>query len=995
MNKKTVAIIVGIVAVVAIIAVSIWGILSDAFSKTIYVTSVQFTNSDIQTTDDNAKIIVIGDGVTTVQLEWEVLPDKATDKTVTFQTSSTVSTVSEDGLVTLNGTSSVQVAIKSNDGTNKTDSVQIMKGAPSVGSANVGVGESGVVFSTPDNQVNDLILNQLTEDGGQVVLFEGISYALNTEATISLQENTNTTYDAENKLLTTTNEENLKMTITEGEQTRQVNVKVVPYISLFEKGTKITDFESMTSDLASNSDYLDTLADVYLVGTANAFHFDTTITSGLLASLNYSTCELSYIITKVNNVAGTYTLSNYATVNEDGSLTFLAGSENANVGKVLQMTVAPKYLNNGTTITPLTFRFQLNNGVNVFNSNELKTAYANLAVDNINIHSTIVPTLSADQINSDGTAKNYHHTFDEAGIDRPTGNVYTRVVKAGNTGEITALTVNGNYFTIDGSNLPLVSASGDNGQAGSLDWTTTETPVSSVQISIFHVDDNRANIGDDAAVVNYSNMTVIGNTTISPQYAAGEEDNEEVARLGSGYDAIINRGGNITVENCIVMKNVLALFAAGNNSDFTMRYTYLTENWAGSYYGHNSASLSIYNSTFGQSGGASICFDDGSDTRGFDGNAYYVTPEADGQPYNDRMDPTLTIGPNVVFDNYVSGTEGWFVVNGTSTVVPNLKSEINNGIGSLNQTITKWVSNGGQNYEVFNFILMVNPVGDLKDNGDPNSGVQITVNFDMNTDGNPDPESFQRASNSSNQGAIGAYSTEEGFDKGLYIGAMLVSEWLTEENITAALTAVATDNTSGLTQKQRYIYDVCALFEITDPSDAEQQTALMLYLGTSAAVESGPTVEDIIMQDSNVYGVIAECLAYYATNTTLPTTITSGQTLSEAVLTDIGTALYNIQNGEASTLLTDSSRQDELIHVIAASGTTSDDIIGAEYTSIAYLNYVVSTVKADSGTLVQLTDFVTGIGLLESGAKYFEVKQSVPKFGSMYLIMEYFDIVSD
>ena len=962
MNKKTVAIIVGVVAVVAIIAVSIWGILSDAFSKTIYVTSVQFTNDGIQVTDDNSKIIVIGDGVTTVQLEWEVLPDKATDKTVTFQTSSTVSTVSEDGLVTLNGASSVQVAIKSNDGTNKTDTIQIMTEAPSSSTANVGFSGSEVVFETPATETNDLILNQLTSDGGQIVLFQGVEYTFTTDAEITLQNNTNTFYSPTESTLITTSSEDFQMTIAEGEQTRQINVKVVPYISLFEKGTSITDFETMTADLENNSDYLDTSEDVYLVGTANAFHFNTTITSGLLASLNYSTCELSYVITKVNNVAGTYSLPNYATVNEDGSLTFLEGIGNANIGKVLEMTVVPKYLNTGTTITPLTFRFQLNDGINIFNSNELKDAYANLAVGNINLHSTIVPTLSADQVNADGTAKNYLYTFNNnggVGADVATGNVYTRVIKSDYTGEVEALTINGNYFTIDGSNLPLVSASEENGQAGSLSWTTTETPVSSVQVSIFHLNDNRINIGDDAAVVNCNNMTIIGNTTISPQYEEDEEDEEEVARLGSGYNGIINRGGNVTVENCIIMKNVLALFAAGNNSDFTTRYTYLTENWAGSYYGYCSASLSIYNSTFGQSGGASICFDDGSDTQGFS-----------GEGYNDRMDPTLTFGPNVVFDNYVSGTEGWFIVNGTSTVVPMLKSQINGGISALDQTITKEIGN----FEVFNFILMAKPCGSLADSADPNSGVQITVNFDMNTDGIPDEDSFQRASNSEAQGAIGVYSTETGFNKGLYIGAMLANEWLTTENVTAALTAIATENTSGLTTKQYCIYQACVTLGITGFPDSDQQTALMLALG------SNTTVQSIIMQDSNVYGVIVECLTYYLVNGSFPAEYSS----VAAII------------GEAYTVNSSITDQDTLVHAIAAyssdNGNVYNDIVTEGYTSIAYLNNVVSTVKADSGTLGQLTDFVTGIGLLESGAKYFEVKQSVTSFGSMYLIVEYFDI---
>lgn len=70
------------------------------------------------------------------------------------------------------------------------------------------------------------------------------------------------------------------------------------------------------------------------------------------------------------------------------------------------------------------------------------------------------------------------------------------------------------------------------------------------------------------------------------------------------------------------------------------------------------------------------------------------------------MDVTFNFGPNVVVDNYVSGAEGYFIVNNLSTVVPTLKGQLDSSLQSLlGKTVLKDVVTDEGTESTFNFVI--------------------------------------------------------------------------------------------------------------------------------------------------------------------------------------------------------------------------------------------------------------------------------------------------
>lgn len=127
--KKSVIILIGVIYIMAIATVSFFGLKIGEFDATEYVTNVVFTNKDIEELKNGDKIIRVRyQENITYQLEWEVTPDNATHKEVNFiyDTSSTVGSVDENGLVTINSQGVLKVTISSTDGSAKKDSLKLI-----------------------------------------------------------------------------------------------------------------------------------------------------------------------------------------------------------------------------------------------------------------------------------------------------------------------------------------------------------------------------------------------------------------------------------------------------------------------------------------------------------------------------------------------------------------------------------------------------------------------------------------------------------------------------------------------------------------------------------------------------------------------------------------------------------------------------------------------------------------------------------------------------
>ena len=127
--KKSVIILIGIIYIMAIVTVSFLGLKIGEFDATTYVTNVQFTNADIEQLKNGDKIIYVTYSENlTFQLEWEVTPEEAThgEVNVIYDTSSTVGSVDENGLVTIYSRGVLKVTISSVDGSAKKDTLKLI-----------------------------------------------------------------------------------------------------------------------------------------------------------------------------------------------------------------------------------------------------------------------------------------------------------------------------------------------------------------------------------------------------------------------------------------------------------------------------------------------------------------------------------------------------------------------------------------------------------------------------------------------------------------------------------------------------------------------------------------------------------------------------------------------------------------------------------------------------------------------------------------------------
>ena len=119
----------------------------------------------------------------------------------------------------------------------------------------------------------------------------------------------------------------------------------------------------------------------------------------------------------------------------------------------------------------LNYDVVVNEGVNVFTNQELKDAFADFGVSVINIHANITATLSQSQLNPDGSPKN---------TNNGAGNVYNRFDPNNKSDN---LTIEGNFMTINGSNLPYANERSGSGQI-SICWFIFVIVV--VRIAIFN-----------------------------------------------------------------------------------------------------------------------------------------------------------------------------------------------------------------------------------------------------------------------------------------------------------------------------------------------------------------------------------------------------------------------------------------------------------------------------------------------------------------------------
>lgn len=727
MNKKIIAIIVGALAVLAIVLISIFGAGIESGDDHKNVIRIEVLTPGITPTtyrdEDNTLVttLIMNSGTTEYQIQWRIIPNDATNKQVTFSSNNTnYATVDAQGKVTFLQQESVQITIKSVDDSTKKAIVNFVFPSPSQSFLNVQISNDNVDIQL---QTGAHLLHSYSNN--QLVLLEGASYGfgLGDDLSISLpQQGTNATID--DNILTMGQREEFILTITKQVEDdediiKTVPVKVIPYVAVFNMGTQYANYMETMEDFQKpaneqTSEYLNKTVSPYLVGKDSEFYFNISLKRPLDAALTQSEVELVYTVKDQSNNA--VDLSSIATLNGNNIL-----FKNNAVDNVYTFTVAPKY-NEIFNRIPLTYTIKVTNGVNVWTNDQMFAAFKDLNTTAINLHSSFVATARANQISvvtrngvQENRLNNYTGLNDgNDALRENSGTIFGRYVPTTYTG-INKVVVNGNYFSIDGSTLPIF-----NNEHGALPWAPD---IASVQEGLFQLQDERSPENKDDQ--NYSeavfnNLIIKGNSAKGPIYTEddpeGDLDNEEVVKRltdqGSGIPLLMTRGGRLDINNVVGKNSIFTFWSSRSKAELNLNYVKSYDIWGGAIYGYGTSKITLTNVEFTRLGGAAISYEDASYSDWLNPAYSEEYKQQIAQYTHEYLDLVLTFNENVVINNYLTGYEGWFVVNGFMSVVPNLKTEVNSTLGLAGKSMIKHNVTSAQS-EDFNYILQITSSGEM------------------------------------------------------------------------------------------------------------------------------------------------------------------------------------------------------------------------------------------------------------------------------------------
>ena len=382
------------------------------------------------------------------------------------------------------------------------------------------------------------------------------------------------------------------------------------------------------------------------------------------------------------------------------------------VGGVYTLSFRPKYVLEDKVVA---FTVEFNNGVNVYTNSELKLAFRDLAVQEINVHRNIVAELDDNQyvdgiknkgpyaeeelvLNPDGTV-NYEQS--------KTGNVYNRHLLYANNDD---LKLHGNSFKLDASKLPRVDAIQNDTWVTFGDATPAVGRVANHHAMIFSYQSATLN-GTTLYARGGNNKFTIDNLAIygnnvgdSGELETYNSGNNSYYTMSASYNAIRHRGGYVTCDNVAIRNTLIGVFISGlpeakegsttgkyeqYAATTTLNNVYIDNSWANSICAFDTTYVELNNSYIGHSGGAAIHFD------------IYVNHDANGDPVD--LLSALSVDASTKIENWVLGTESWFVAYNMG------------GAGTLIKTLAANCVENHEKGEVFNFAIFYQQKGDEKD----------------------------------------------------------------------------------------------------------------------------------------------------------------------------------------------------------------------------------------------------------------------------------------
>lgn len=470
------------------------------------------------------------------------------------------------------------------------------------------------------------------------------------------------------------------------------SAKIVDQVTTFDGGADYVTVWGATGEVNRANNFMNAKA-----GTAMAVGASNFIPDLNLGSLTQAQAYMQ-VTAKVDGAETAAFTYNNGVINFDNSL----------IGKTVQLTFAPKYSLTGETeeMTVL-----VNNGVNVYTNDEMRTYYGSAAVRTINllrnIKAEIPKTYGQGGYYMDDTYTVPQNTYDHGVYTRRVSNISDSIV------------VNGNFFKIDGGDLPL----GDNRVDGrEPQGSLSNYYVQNMQIGLFlyyyTVDESCSHLGQ----ATFNDLFLSANYTKAADWPEASGD-VTVLKSSGTYHGIVLRGGTARVNNTTITNTNIALFNGSESGNFNVvgnthvapcqwivNEAKLYHSWSNQVYMYGFTKLDITNSYLGDCGGAAIHLDD-------------IAVDATSTSLQTKV--SMDMATKV--ENWVTLEEAYFSARGMSTLAGPLKSGVDDGTSTATGgLLTVLQANGSMN-----FALLVLPKGENSDWGadaQTHPSIEVTMN---------------------------------------------------------------------------------------------------------------------------------------------------------------------------------------------------------------------------------------------------------------------------
>ena len=373
------------------------------------------------------------------------------------------------------------------------------------------------------------------------------------------------------------------------------------------------------------------------------------------------------------------------------------------VGKQVAVTLSPKYAVN--VQHKAVYNVVVNNALNVYSNDDLKAAFANTSVTEVNILRDIKAELSADQ----------KHTFTWNGqtLEAPINGTGAGIGTGVYTRASGSLKLNGNYFTVDGSKIPLVDC------RDSDNHLSEAFVMQNVHFSIFNFGTRGATSYDTYQM---ENLNVIGNGNMDATAKSGYlVDGKEVLVYSGAAIGIQIGSGTLNMDGVTSRLGSFAVNAYGYDPIVTQDgtgYTHMVKmsakdckfenSWANNIYVNGFASVTLDSCYVGVANGAAIHFDSKAPTL------------ANGSAIN--VDCELNLVNDTDIQNWVIGTEAWFTAYNATPAVTEVKTSLEGGVQQVAQMlgVARTVVNADSKV---NFAVLMKTVGENSEWVNDNVGV--------------------------------------------------------------------------------------------------------------------------------------------------------------------------------------------------------------------------------------------------------------------------------